>query len=286
MRASCTSPAGRVTITSPDKVFFPARGDTKLDLVQFYISHRRRGDAADARPPGAAAALPQRRRRARRSSRSGSPTAPPSGCTPRSSARRTAPSHERLVIADLAHLLWAVNIGCLGFHSWPIRAARPRASATSCASTSTPARAPTSRWRRRRRQPRKPLFDELGIRSYIKTTGNRGLHVYVRLQPQLRQHRGASGGRGDRPRARTAPARPDHRLVVEGGARRADLHRLQPERSRTRRCSRRGRCEPATMRRCRAGSRGSSCPTLRPTRHDDRHGAGVGWPSRATRGPT
>ena len=28
-----------------------------------------------------------------------------------------------LVIADLAHLLWAVNLGCLGFHSWPARAA-------------------------------------------------------------------------------------------------------------------------------------------------------------------
>ena len=28
-----------------------------------------------------------------------------------------------LVIADLAHLLWAVNLGCLGFHSWPVRTA-------------------------------------------------------------------------------------------------------------------------------------------------------------------
>ena len=24
--------------------------------------------------------------------------------------------------ADLAHLVWAVNLGCLGFHSWPVRA--------------------------------------------------------------------------------------------------------------------------------------------------------------------
>ena len=28
------------------------------------------------------------------------------------------------------------------------------------------------------------LFDELGMTSYPKTTGNRGLHVYVRLRPQ------------------------------------------------------------------------------------------------------
>src|SRR5262245_66071411 len=30
-----------------------------------------------------------------------------------------------LVIADLAHLLWAVNMGCLGFHVWPSKAADP-----------------------------------------------------------------------------------------------------------------------------------------------------------------
>ena len=30
-----------------------------------------------------------------------------------------------LVAADLAHLVWAVNLGCLGFHVWPYRAADP-----------------------------------------------------------------------------------------------------------------------------------------------------------------
>ena len=30
-----------------------------------------------------------------------------------------------LVVADLAHVLWAVQIGCLGFHPWPYRAASP-----------------------------------------------------------------------------------------------------------------------------------------------------------------
>ena len=32
-----------------------------------------------------------------------------------------------LVAADLAHLVWAVNLGCLGFHVWPYRAADPGA---------------------------------------------------------------------------------------------------------------------------------------------------------------
>ena len=38
---------GRVVkVTNPDKVYFPARGETKLDLVQYVISGSRRVSAA------------------------------------------------------------------------------------------------------------------------------------------------------------------------------------------------------------------------------------------------
>ena len=36
----------------------------------------------------------------------------------------------------------------------------------------------------RQLQELKGLLDELGIAGFPKTTGNRGLHVYVRLQPR------------------------------------------------------------------------------------------------------
>jgi DNA primase len=57
----------------------------------------------------------------------------------------------------------------------------------------------------------KRLLDELGVPSYIKTTGNRGLHVYVRLQPEWDsvQVRSRRSGRGTR--AGAVDARPDHR---------------------------------------------------------------------------
>ena len=29
------------------------------------------------------------------------------------------------MIADIDHVLWALNLGCLGFHVWPYRAADP-----------------------------------------------------------------------------------------------------------------------------------------------------------------
>ena len=77
----------------------------------------------------------------------------------------------------------------------------------------------------------KALLDELGIAGYPKTTGNRGLHVYVRLEPKLGLLPGALRRRGRRARAGAPPTRPAHRRVVEGGARRAGVHRLQPERA-------------------------------------------------------
>ena len=75
------------------------------------------------------------------------------------------------------------------------------------------------------------LLDELGIEGGPKTTGRNGIHVYVRLVPDHDSYRRAGRRRRARPRARAAPAGPDHGGVVEGGARHPGLHRLQPERA-------------------------------------------------------
>ncbi len=88
-----------------------------------------------------------------------------------------------LVIADLAHLIWAVNLGCLGFHSWPC--APPTSSTpTSSASTSTPSRARRSRWCARRPRACGPSSTSSDCRPTSRRPGNRGIHVYLRLQPR------------------------------------------------------------------------------------------------------
>ena len=89
-----------------------------------------------------------------------------------------------LVAADLAHVLWAVNIGCLGFHVWPYLAADPDAHRRAAHRPRPDARHRTSPRSARRPHELKTLLDELGIAGYPKTTGNRGIHVYVRLEPR------------------------------------------------------------------------------------------------------
>src|SRR3954465_3241994 len=88
-----------------------------------------------------------------------------------------------LVIADLAHLLWAVNLGCLGFHSWTVRTSdldHPDELRIDL----DPGPGTTFAMAQEAAGCVRALLTELGLRGFIKTTGSRGLHVYVRLQPR------------------------------------------------------------------------------------------------------
>ena len=135
-----------------------------------------------------------------------------------------------LVIADLAHFVWAVNLGCLGFHSWPMRRTTRR-TATSCASTSTRARARRSRW------------PEDG-RATARSCSTSSACAATSRPPATAGCTSTCASRRSGTRSPCAPAavavarelerrRPD--LVTaswwkeERGA--ADLHRLQPERA-------------------------------------------------------
>ncbi len=175
--------AGRkVRITSPGKVMFRERGETKLDLVRYY--------AAVAEPlmraMGGRPVLMQRF---------------PQGAGGPSFFQKRVPENipdwlrtttvetvngtpsRALVAADVAHVAWAVNLACLGFHVWPYRADDPEhADELRLDLDPQPgtgfAEARVAAWEL------KALLDELGIAGFPKTTGNRGLHVHVRLQPR------------------------------------------------------------------------------------------------------
>ena len=90
---------------------------------------------------------------------------------------------EEVVVDDAAGLAWIVNLGCIELH--PHRCARAISIIpTSCASISIPG--PGVAWDDVRRVALevKALLEELGLRGWPKTSGSRGMHVNVRIEPR------------------------------------------------------------------------------------------------------
>jgi DNA ligase D len=175
--------AGRdLAITSPDKVFFSERGETKLDLVRYYLAVAEQFmHAAGGRPT-----LMQRFPHGAEGSSFFQKRVPESAPDWLHTTIVTTPNgttSRALVLADIAHVVWAVNLACLGFHVWPYRDDCPDV-ADELRLDLDPQPGVTFEEVREAAAELRRLLDELGIVGYPKTTGNRGLHVYVRLEPR------------------------------------------------------------------------------------------------------
>ena len=171
-----------VRITSPGKVFFEERGETKLDLVGYYqaVSDpllRAMGDRPTLmqRFPDGASGKSFFQKRV--------PNGAPDWLATMVVSTPNGTTSNALVAEDLAHVLWAVNLGCLGFHTWPYRRADPD-HADELRIDLDPQPGITFDHLREAAAAVKALFDELGVEAHPKTTGNRGIHVYVRLLPE------------------------------------------------------------------------------------------------------
>ncbi len=171
-----------VRISSPDKIYFPQLGATKFELVSYYL------DVADALlvTAGGRPAMLQRF---------------PNGATGKSFFQKRVPAgappwletttvstpngtaSNALVVADIAHVVWAVNLGCLGLHLWPYLAANPE-FADELRIDLDPQPGVGFDEVRMAAFYCRDLLTELGLRCHPKTTGNRGLHIYVRLEPR------------------------------------------------------------------------------------------------------
>jgi bifunctional non-homologous end joining protein LigD len=173
--------AGReVTITNPDKVFFPRLGRTKLDLVRYYLAV---ADGALGGVGGRPMALKrfvdgaqgefffQKR----------APSSRPDWIETvelRFPSGRTA--HE-VVVRDAAQLAWVVNLGCIDLNPHPVRA-EDLDHPDELRIDLDPV--PGVAWGQIREvaMVTNETLAEHGLVGWPKTSGSRGIHVYARIE--------------------------------------------------------------------------------------------------------
>jgi DNA ligase D len=171
-----------IAVTSPSKVFFPERGETKLELVRYYQAveepllraMRGRPVLLQRFPNGATGPSFFQKR---------VPEARPEWLQTAVVSTPNGTTSDALVIADLAHVIWAVNLGCIGFHVWPSQA-DDQEHADELRIDLDPSPGVTFEMIQEAARETRQLFEEHGLQPMPKTTGNRGIHVYLRLEPR------------------------------------------------------------------------------------------------------
>ena len=175
--------AGRtVRLSSPDKVCFPSRGYTKRDVFEYYLAVgdgimralRLRPTTLQRFPDGIDGEMFFQKRISTRG-------VPPWVQTAKISfpSGRTA---DELCPADLAHVAWAAQMGTIVFHPWPVRRDAPdhpdelRIDLDPQPGTDFGDVIRTA-------GVVHEVLDDLGWTGYPKTSGGRGVHIYIRIAP-------------------------------------------------------------------------------------------------------
>ena len=172
-----------VPVTNPDKPFFPERGLTKGDLVSYYA-----GVAEHA--------LPHLRRRPFHMKRF------PNGVDGEFFHQKRVPANHPeyvdevfvqfpsghstvfAIVDNAAALVWVANLGCIELHTWASRVPeieRPDYVLIDLDPTTD------GQWPfvREIALVVREVMDELGLRSYPKTSGATGLHILAPIKPEL-----------------------------------------------------------------------------------------------------
>ncbi len=168
-----------VEITSPDKVLFPKLGLTKLDLATYYLAVgdplmgwiRNRPVLLERYPNGVGGKSFFQKR---------IPDSAPDWLTTTTVQTINGTESRALVISDLSHVLWAANQGVLGLHVWQYTADKPQ-WADELRIDLDPSPGQNFDHIREAAMHVRLYFAEHGIKSYVKTTGSKGLHIYVRV---------------------------------------------------------------------------------------------------------
>src|SRR6201985_2962209 len=172
-----------VRISHPGRVYFPARGETKLDLARYYLSVgdgivralRERPCMLHRFPSGVAGEKVHQKRVPG--------GAPPWLKTVRLHFPRYGRHADELCVTELAAVIWAVQMSTVEFHAWNSRRADTEKPDEWRTDLDPMPECGIDRVRRVAHVAREVL-DELGAVGWPKTSGGNGLHVYVRIEPR------------------------------------------------------------------------------------------------------
>ena len=172
-----------VRVSHPDRVYFSTRGETKLDLVNYYLAVgdgivralRERPCMLHRYPDGVDGEKIYQKRLPK-----GAPEWVQTAEVKFPSGRSAA----ELCVTELASVVWAVQMSTVEFHPWHSRRAdtehpdelridldpQPGAGLDEAKQVAAIVH---------------ETLDELGAVGWPKTSGSRGIHVYVRIEPRF-----------------------------------------------------------------------------------------------------
>ena len=173
--------AGReVTITNPDKVFFPRTGHTKLDLVHYYLSV---ADGAVRAVAGRPMALKRFVNGAEEQAffQKRAPKSRPAWIETVQLSFPSGRTADEIVVRDPAQLAWVVNLGCIDLNPHPVRADdldHPDELRVDLDPV------PGVEWKQiiEVALAAKEVLEDFGLVGWPKTSGSRGFHIYSRIE--------------------------------------------------------------------------------------------------------
>jgi bifunctional non-homologous end joining protein LigD len=171
-----------IRVTHPDKPYFSREVTlSKLDLVRYYL----------AVAPGAVAGIRDRPVVLKRFVNGAesppfyqkrAPEGRPSWLRTVTLSFPSGRTAEEIVVDDAAGLAWIVNLGCLELHPHAVRTGNLDCPDELRIDLDP---GPGVSWEdvRRVAMEAKGLLEEMGLRGWPKTSGSRGIHINVRIQP-------------------------------------------------------------------------------------------------------
>jgi bifunctional non-homologous end joining protein LigD len=172
-----------VQITHPDKLYFSSQARiSKLDLVRYYLSVA----------PGALAGICDRPivlkrfvngAEAEAFYQKRAPTERPPWLRTVTLSFPSGRTAEEIVVEDAPGLAWIVNLGCIELHPHPVRSGNLD-HPDELRIDLDPVQGVSWADVRRVALEVRGLLEELGLRGWPKTSGSRGMHVNVRIEPR------------------------------------------------------------------------------------------------------